>query len=68
MRERSVDPKLLVARGYDRIAEGLYLRQRQTAPSGVKRGYLDRLAEELQPGSRILDLGCGAGALYGVSE
>ncbi len=61
MRERSVDPKLLVARGYDRIAEGLYLRQRQTPPSGVKRAYLDRLTEELQRGARILDLGCGAG-------
>ena len=58
---RSVDPKLLVARGYDRIAEGLFQRQRQTPPSGVKRAYLDRLTEELQPGARILDLGCGAG-------
>ena len=61
MQERSVDPKLLVARGYDRIAEGFHLRQQQTPPSGVKRGYLDRLTEELQPGARILDLGCGAG-------
>ncbi len=55
------NPKLLVARGYDRIAEGLYLRQQQTPPSGVKRAYLDRLTEDLQPGARILDLGCGAG-------
>ena len=61
MRERSIDPRLLVARGYDRIAEGFYLRQQQTPPSGVKRAYLDRLTEELQPAARILDLGCGAG-------
>ena len=55
------NPKLLVASGYDRIAEGLYLRQRQTPPSGVKSVYLNRLAEDLQRGARILDLGCGAG-------
>jgi len=53
-------PKLLVANGYDRIAEG-YLRLQRPAPSEHKRTYLDRLTEGLPDDAWVLDLGCGSG-------
>ena len=60
MASPSVDPKRIVAQGYDRIAEGL-LRRRQTPPRERKKAYLDRLTEGLEKDAPILDLGCGAG-------
>jgi ubiquinone/menaquinone biosynthesis C-methylase UbiE len=60
MADPSEDPKLTVARGYDRIAEGL-LRDKQAPSRGLKKAYLDRMTERLDDGATILDLGCGAG-------
>jgi SAM-dependent methyltransferase len=58
-----VNPKRLVAEGYDRIAEG-YLRQRTRTPKEHISAYLDRVTEGLDGGGRVLDLGCGAGVPY----
>jgi SAM-dependent methyltransferase len=58
------DPKLTVARGYDRIAEG-YLHWRTTLGREARDlGYIERLAAGLPEGARVLDLGCGAGTPY----
>ena len=54
-------PKLLVAAAYDRIAERLLGRLRETPPSGRKQAYLERLTEGLPDGGWVLDLGCGPG-------
>ena len=53
--------KRAVAEGYDRIAEGLLEYQRRLPPYGRKRDYLERMAEGLPRGARVLDLGCGPG-------
>ena len=57
----SLDPKRVVAEGYDRIAEGLLGRRRETPPSGRKLAYLERLTGRLADGAWVLDLGCGPG-------
>ena len=54
----AIDPIRIVRDGYDRIAKR-YLAW--SGPSGVRRQRLDRLLDLLWPGSRILELGCGAG-------
>ena len=56
-----MDPKRLVAAGYDRIAEGLLNRQRELPPPGRKRAYLEQLTKGLPDGAWVLDLGCGPG-------
>jgi ubiquinone/menaquinone biosynthesis C-methylase UbiE len=56
-----MNPKRIVAEGYDRIAEGLLARYRATPPSGRKQAYLERLIDGLDRDARVLDLGCGAG-------
>lgn len=56
-----MNPKRIVAEGYDRIAEGLLARFRATPPSGHKQAYLERLIDGLDRKARVLDLGCGAG-------
>ncbi|MFN2484971.1 MAG: trans-aconitate 2-methyltransferase [Candidatus Limnocylindria bacterium] len=48
----------IVAAGYDRIAQR-YLAW--SGPSVVRREQLDRLLALLSRGSRVLELGCGAG-------
>ena len=48
----------IVRDGYDRIAQR-YLEW--SGPSGVRRRQLDRLLALLEPRSRVLELGCGAG-------
>ena len=53
-----VDPVGVVRDGYDRIAHR-YLEW--SGPSRVRRHQLDRLGGLLRPGSRVLELGCGAG-------
>ena len=53
--------KRTVAEGYDRIADGLLGRRRETPPSGRKQAYLERLTEQIPDGARVLDLGCGPG-------
>ncbi len=55
-----MDPKRLVADGYDRIAEGL-LRGHRPSPAGRRRAYLERLTDGLPDGAWVLDLGCGPG-------
>ncbi len=56
----SSDPKRIVAAGYDRIAEA-YLRWITEERSPIRQRYLALLMSRLSPGSRVLDLGCGAG-------
>ena len=55
-----MNEKLLVARGYDRIAEG-FQRRAESKEFGRKRAYLTELIAGLPDGARVLDLGCGAG-------
>ena len=51
-------PARVVAKGYDRIAE----RYRDwTQDSPVRLRVLDDLLERLDPGSSVIELGCGAG-------
>ncbi len=57
---REHNPKLAVAKGYDRVAEG-YARRRAEQPVDRDHLYLDRLTEGLGDRARVLDLGCGAG-------
>jgi SAM-dependent methyltransferase len=52
------DPKAIVARGYDFVAE-TYLEQH--GRSQVRDRWLDELIRRLPPRARVLDLGCGAG-------
>jgi SAM-dependent methyltransferase len=52
------DPKIVVAQGYDQIAE-VYLRR--FGNSAVRQFWLDQLIARLPAGVRVLDLGCGAG-------
>ena len=64
MASRPLEPKVTVARGYDAIAEG-YLRWRgDLSREGRDLRYFDSLTEGLPDGSRVLDLGCGAGVPY----
>jgi SAM-dependent methyltransferase len=51
-----------VARGYDEIAERYAeaSREARTADS-YYRSFLDRCVAMLEPGGRVVDLGCGAG-------
>jgi cyclopropane fatty-acyl-phospholipid synthase-like methyltransferase len=53
------DPKQIVERGYDAIAEpfDLWADSFET-PAPV---WIAKLMERLQPGAHVLDLGCGAG-------
>jgi ubiquinone/menaquinone biosynthesis C-methylase UbiE len=51
-------PARIVADGYDLIAE----RYRSwTEGNAVRLRYLDEVVERLAPGSRVIELGCGAG-------
>jgi SAM-dependent methyltransferase len=52
------DPHQIVKRGYDAMADR-YLAW--TSSSAVRTLWLDRLLHRLGSGSRVLDLGCGAG-------
>jgi SAM-dependent methyltransferase len=55
-----VDPKQVVQRGYDRIAER-YLAWAEKDTSGLRQRYADELLRELPQGAAVLELGCGAG-------
>lgn len=55
-----IDPRDIVARGYDTVAER-YLEWSPLRPSGPRLAYLDRACELIPAGSRVLELGCGAG-------
>jgi 2-polyprenyl-3-methyl-5-hydroxy-6-metoxy-1,4-benzoquinol methylase len=52
------EPKLLVARGYDAIAERYF---QQYGRSQVRDRWLEELVALLPRRARVLDLGCGAG-------
>jgi SAM-dependent methyltransferase len=54
----SLDPKIIVAEGYDRVAER-YLQW--SAGDEVRSRMLRRLTEMLPPLAAVLDLGCGSG-------
>ncbi len=54
------DPKRLVAASYDRIADA-YLRRIAVTRASERERYTRRLFARVAPGSRVLDLGCGAG-------
>jgi ubiquinone/menaquinone biosynthesis C-methylase UbiE len=55
----SYDPKSLVERGYDRVAHD-YARLEGEAEWPRMR-WLGKLLDQLEPGSSVLDLGCGSG-------
>ncbi len=55
-----MDPKRIVAEGYDAIAER-YLAWSDLRPSPTRLHYLGVALELIPPGSRVLELGCGAG-------
>jgi SAM-dependent methyltransferase len=54
------DARGIVTRGYDTIAER-YLEWSPLRPSGPRLAYLDRARAMIPDGSRVLELGCGAG-------
>ena len=53
------DPKRIVEQGYDRIAHD-YARLEGEAPWPRLR-WLGKVLDRLEPGSSVLDLGCGSG-------
>ena len=57
-----MDPKRIVAQGYDQIAER-YAAWTGSATGEPRERYVDLLEQLLPSGSRVLDLGCGTGAL-----
>lgn len=55
----STDPKRIVEDGYDRVAhQYAHLEGENEWP---RMRWLNRLLDRLQPGSSVLDLGCGSG-------
>jgi SAM-dependent methyltransferase len=55
-----MDPKRIVAEGYDRIAER-YLLWAEGIGGRVRERYAQVLADGLADGAAVLELGCGAG-------
>ena len=55
----STNPKLLVARGYDRIGEA-YGKQATRSRTEQRNRYEAVLLDRLPAGARLLDLGCGS--------
>jgi SAM-dependent methyltransferase len=55
-----MDPKRIVAEGYDAIAER-YLAWSDLRPSPTRLRYLALALELIPPGCDVLELGCGAG-------
>jgi SAM-dependent methyltransferase len=54
------DPRVIVAAGYDAIAERYYAWS-DARPSATRLRWLAKALERIPPGSDVLDLGCGAG-------
>ena len=54
------DPREVVARGYDEVAER-YLEWSALRPSAARLRYLALALERIPAGARVLELGCGAG-------
>jgi SAM-dependent methyltransferase len=59
-KDESLDPKDLVSKGYDRNAE-TYLSWAIKTRTEERSLYASLLMEKLAAGSRLLELGCGAG-------
>jgi len=55
-----VDPKRIVAAGYDRIGEA-YARWTATGRTTARDRYTELILDTLPPGASLLELGCGAG-------
>ncbi len=53
------DPKKLVEQGYDQVAEKYANLER--AGEWPRMRWLQKILDRLEPGSRVLDLGCGSG-------
>lgn len=60
MSEQTDDPKAIVARGYDTIAER-YLAWSVTVRVAERERYTRLLLDALPSGATLLELGCGAG-------
>lgn len=60
-----MDPQTVVRRGYDTLGDR-YLRAFTGTGSWPRLKYIHELTSELQPGSPILELGCGPG--YPVTQ
>lgn len=60
MMSNSNDPKQVVARGYDQVAEA-YARLEEEGAEWPRMRWLRKLLNRLEPGSSVLDLGCGSG-------
>jgi SAM-dependent methyltransferase len=56
----AIDPRRIVADGYDAIAERYYAWS-DARPSPTRRRWLARALELIPPGADVLELGCGAG-------
>jgi cyclopropane fatty-acyl-phospholipid synthase-like methyltransferase len=57
----SDDPKRIVERGYDAIAERYAQWAQNEIEDSPAIGYLERLQGLLEPGADVLELGCGNG-------
>jgi SAM-dependent methyltransferase len=55
----SQEPKGLVERGYDRVAHAYARLEGETAWPRMR--WLQKVLDRLEPGSAVLDLGCGSG-------
>jgi cyclopropane fatty-acyl-phospholipid synthase-like methyltransferase len=60
MDRTQIDPKQIVAAGYDRIAEQ-YCAWASQARGEERAKYTSVLLEKLPEGAAVLELGCGAG-------
>jgi SAM-dependent methyltransferase len=56
-----MDPKRIVADGYDKIAETFLAWGERVDGDAVRSRYLAALTDGLPDGARVLELGCGAG-------
>ncbi len=53
------NPKQIVAQGYDQVAH--HYKRLEGEPEWPRMRWLKKLLNKLEPGSSVLDLGCGSG-------
>ncbi len=58
--DSKIDPKEIVQKGYDRIAEK-YTEWTKTVRIEERERYTDFILNNLETGSKVLELGCGSG-------